>query len=187
MYGKVKKCERQIKEDEEFVNSSLKIYTTRANAADKLKNEAWKLFEKNDLNGAMKKFNQTWLLDSSNYNSYWGFGNILGRQKKYTEAIRYFEMGRKLNPDNAIFYISSGSGYAMLYEKSKKKSDLIKSIQDFKKSISMDSRNGKAYAQLTIGYYYLAEKDSAKKYLKLTDRINPKMIPSGLRNEIEKK
>lgn len=187
MYGKIKKCDKQIKEDEAFINNSLKVYTTRVNAADKLKDEAWKLFKKNDLNGAMKKFNQTWLLDSSNYNSYWGFGNILGRQKKYAEAISYFEMARKLNPDNPMFYLSSGSGYAMLYGKTKKKSDLITSIQDFKKCVSIDSSNGEAYAQLTAGYYYLTKKDSAIKYLNLTDKINSKLIPSGLRKELEKK
>lgn len=185
MYGKKVKCAEQLQIDKDFLQDCDKQFKSRKEASVFFSDKGWQYFYKNDFDTAMKRFNQAWLLDNQNYFAYWGFGNIMGRQQKYKESIVYFEMAKKLGPDNANFYLSSGSSYAMFYGQSKNKEDIRKSIQDFKKCISIDANKGEALAQLTAAYYYLAKKDSASIYLKLTDKINSSLIPDGLRRQLQ--
>ncbi len=48
---------------------------------------------------AMRRYNQSWLLDPDSYKPYWGFGQIMVIRKKYDDAILYLEKAKKLIDD----------------------------------------------------------------------------------------
>ena len=48
---------------------------------------------------AMKRYNQSWLLNPKNYQPYWGFGRVMAQQEKPDEAIRYLEKSLQLIDD----------------------------------------------------------------------------------------
>lgn len=52
-----------------------------------------------DVEGAMRKFNQAWLLDDSNYQVYWGFGQVLVIKDELPEAKRYLWKAYELIDD----------------------------------------------------------------------------------------
>jgi len=93
MYGypSIEKSERLKKLDDEFITTVVKSSGTRERASKAFAYYGWNAFKKGDLETAMRRFNQSWLLNRDSYLPYWGFGAILNSQKKTSEAIVYFE------------------------------------------------------------------------------------------------
>lgn len=93
MYGypEIEKSERLKKLDDEFITSVVKNSGTRERASKAFAYYGWNNFKKGDLETAMRRFNQSWLLNRDSYLPYWGFGAILNAKDKTREAIVYFE------------------------------------------------------------------------------------------------
>ena len=77
MYGRVQKCDEQLQDDDQFIIECDKHFANRAQATRFHIDKGWSYFYQNDLDMAMKRFNQAWLLDSTDADVYWGFGNVL--------------------------------------------------------------------------------------------------------------
>jgi tetratricopeptide (TPR) repeat protein len=58
------------------------------------------LLQYGDVEGAMRKFNQAWLLDDSNYQVYWGFGQVLVIKDELASAERYLLKANVLIDDH---------------------------------------------------------------------------------------
>lgn len=181
MYGNKTKCKSQIQIDEDFIKECDDLFNNRKAASKFHIDWAWGYFYKNHLDTAIMRFNQAWLLDSLNPDVYWGYGNILGMQKDYKSSINYFEKSIKLNPNNPKVLESSSTSYLHLFFQTKDEKLLNKSIENLKKSLHLDSDNARALGQLTAAYSYFYQKDSALKYLELTDAIEPGMINPEVR------
>ena len=187
MYGEVKKCEEQIRLDNDFLKTCDQKYKTRKEASKYFTEKAWGYFYKNDLETSMKRFNQAWLLDKENYETYWGFGNILGKKQMYKESIKYLEKSNKINTKNSNLYFCLALSYGQLYFKKQDGKLLDKSVSNLKKSIALDKMNTSAYAQLTAAYSltYFTQRDSARKYLKITDKLDQNAINPKVRRILE--
>ncbi len=181
MYGRVQKCQVQLDLDKEFLQSSDGRFKDRKEAARFYVDRGWKYYYKNQFDTAMMRFNQAWLLDSLNADTYWGFGNILGmRDKKFEESLTYFERSLKLNPNNARVWESASTSYGQIFFETKDVELLNKSIDYLKNAIHLEP-NARAYGQLTAAYSYFAQKDSARKYLQITDRLDPNAVNPEVR------
>ena len=187
MYGNQKKCQEQIDIDQDFLKECNKIFKNRQDASRIYTQKAWKYFDKNDFDTAMKRFNQSWLLDSLNEETYWGFGNILGLQMKPEESLWYFDKSIKINPNNSNVWLGLGISHGQIFSKTKNQDQLDKAIEYFKKSIQLNPKNALAYGNLTASYSYFMEKDSALKYLKLTDKLDPNAINAEVREILKTK
>lgn len=187
MYGYEKKCKEQIEADTFFLHESDKIDMDRKVACVHEIERAWEYFNTNNLDSSMKRFNQAWLLDSTNADIYWGFGNILGKQQKFQESLKYFDKSLVINSKNSKVWLCSATSYGQLFSQSKDISMLNKAIDNLKESISIDSTNAEAFGQLTALYSYFTQKDSARKYLEITDRLDPKAINPEVRKILNEK
>jgi Flp pilus assembly protein TadD len=58
---------------------------------------------------------------------------------------------------------------------------LGKTIDKLKKAITLDPKNASALAKLTAAYSNYSQKDSARKYLILTDKLDPEAINPEVR------
>lgn len=181
MYGKTKKCADQLKSDREFMESCDNQFKTRSEASIYYTSRAWEYFNRDENDMAMKRFNQAWLLDSTNADIYWGFGNILGKRKKYEESLIYFETSTKLNPNNAKVWLSSAYSYGRLFYQSSDSTFLNKAIFCLKKSVSLEPENARAYAALTGYYAHFYQKDSARKYLDIAEKIDSTVVNPQLK------
>lgn len=136
----------------------------------------------NDFETAMKRFNQAWLLDSLNANIYWGYGNILGlRDKKFKKSLAYLEKSLKMNPDNPRVWESAANTYGQLFYETKDVDLLNKTIDYLKISSRVEPNNARVYGQLTASYSYFMQKDSARKYLQITDKLDPSAVNPEVR------
>ena len=187
MYGKLPKCAQQVKSDNDFLAHADKKFTDRKTAALSYVDLGWDYFYKNDLETSMKRFNQAWLLDSLNADVYWGFGNLLGKKNELEASIHFFEESLKLNPSNSRVYESLATSYGHLFEATREQNILDKAIESLRKANTLDEDNPRILAQLTAAYSYFLQKDSANKYLNLTDKIDPKAVPTEVRELLKQK
>jgi tetratricopeptide (TPR) repeat protein len=69
----------------------------------------WQALARGDLTSAVKRFNQSWLLDQEAFETYWGFALIhLLRDKDVVNATVMFEKALSLDPDQGRFYVEYG-------------------------------------------------------------------------------
>jgi tetratricopeptide (TPR) repeat protein len=181
MFGKQIKCEDQLKIDRQFLTESDAQFKNRNKAARFYVDKGWEYYYKNDLETSMKRFNQAWLLDTLNADIYWGFGNLLGTKGQFKGSIPLLQKSIQLNSANPKVYECIATSYGQLFFESKDINFLNKSIENLKSSVKIEPKNPAALAQLTAAYSYFTQKDSANKYLLLTDKLDPKAVNPEVR------
>jgi tetratricopeptide (TPR) repeat protein len=175
MFGGVKKCRAQIEADEIFLSAYKTPQSKKAGLTHTLM-RAWQYFYAKQLDTSMIRFNQAWLLDSLNADVYWGFGNILGTQKRFKESLPFFKKSLKIDSGNSKAWQDMSISYGNIFFENKEKVYLDSSIYATKKAIKLDQKNPQFYSQLTSDYSYFVQHDSAKKYLKITESLDPKAV-----------
>lgn len=187
MFGNLVKCPEQLEADKTFIAAMDKDFDgDRKKAAEDRVARAWDFYHQRDEKTAMKRFNQAWLLDSTNADVYWGFGSLMGNQKNEEEALLMFKKSLRLNPGNDIVLASAGQAHGSIYMKGGDSTNLDSCIYYFGRSYDINPSNGKATSGLTIAYTEAMEADSAKKYLAITDKIDPKLVSGEIRKAIRK-
>ncbi len=106
MYGQpeIPRPEHMKELDEAFIKKAAAGFGGDRKEASK----AWaavahEFISKDNLHYAMRRYNQSWLLNPDNYQPYWGFGRILLARGKadnsFDESIKYFEKAKELIDD----------------------------------------------------------------------------------------
>lgn len=96
MYGYTEKTEDEKKADEEFTNEVTKKYGDRKKASQEIIKVADEFYQRGEIDTAMKRYNQAWLLDNNNPNAYIGFGDILKKQGYDKEAVEMYKKAEEL-------------------------------------------------------------------------------------------
>lgn len=182
MYGQIQKCKAQLDTDKEFLEAADKQFDNRQEGAKFYIDRAWGYFYKNQFDTAMMRFNQAWLLDSLNADIYWGYGNILGlNDRNFKGSLIFLEKSLKMNPSNPRVWESASTSCGQLFIETKNIDMLKKSVEYLKASLRLEPDNARAYGQLTVAYTYLMQKDSAIKYLMITDKLDPVAVNPEVR------
>lgn len=63
--------------------------------------QADRYLEEGNLDLAMRRYNQAWLLDESNYEAHWGFARVLLAQQKPSDALPHLRKAIELCKDPA--------------------------------------------------------------------------------------
>jgi tetratricopeptide (TPR) repeat protein len=187
MYGRLQKCEEQLKIDKDFLADCDKFYKDRNEATRHHVDWGWSYFYKNQLDSAMMRFNQAWLLDSTNADIYWGFGNILGMRHQFKESLPFLQRSIEMNSNNPKVYESIATSYGQLFFETKDIKYLNLTIDNLKNSVRLNPNNAAVYGQLTSAYSYFNQKDSARKYLEITDRLDKNAVNPQVRNMLNNK
>jgi tetratricopeptide (TPR) repeat protein len=187
MYGHVKKCTEQIQFDKDFLAQCDKTGKSRAESAQHMVMRGWEYLYAKKLDTSMMRFNQAWLLDSLNADIYWGFANLLGTQGKFKESIPLFERSIKINPSNAKVWHDEATSYGNIFFSTKEIKYLNSAIYSLKMAISLDQKNPQFYGELTSAYSYFMQKDSARKYFKITEQLDPNAINPEVKKMLEHK
>ncbi|MEO5737664.1 MAG: hypothetical protein ABIQ82_09420 [Variovorax sp.] len=100
LYGGVNRA--QIPElkvaDERFIAEVSAQYGSREKAARVWTEQGFMFYQKNNLDMAVRRFNQAWLLDPGNAEPYAGFASVLHDQGKICDAMRMMNEALKRNP-----------------------------------------------------------------------------------------
>lgn len=98
MYGQpdVERPEHLKELDGHFIANAVKTFGSREKASRNWYAQGEAFLRKGDTDFAMRRYNQSWLLDPDNYQPYWGFGRVLLGRKDCDGAIRQFARAREL-------------------------------------------------------------------------------------------
>ena len=128
--------------------------------AKKKYEEASKLYNKKDYEGAIKLFSEAIELNPNYYEAYYGRGGSYANLKQYEQAIHDYSKAIELVPNNYYTYNLHGNAYKNLgqYELA---------IQDYSKAIELNPKDTTAYcwrgdAYKSLGQYKLAIQDYSK-------------------------
>ena len=124
MYGQpaVQRPDFARKADEDFIRDATAAIGDRKKAGKVWADQADAFMNAGNLDFAMRRYNQSWLLDPDSYRPYWGFTRVLAQQGKYDEAQPFIERAKRLvdDPYQKVAVISdAGNIYALMAEKHK--------------------------------------------------------------------
>ncbi|WP_152560119.1 tetratricopeptide repeat protein [Hymenobacter sp. IS2118] len=185
MYGRVKKCPEQIAADQQFFAYCEKTFKSRQEAAAAFASRGWDHFYANELDVSMKRFNQAWMLDSTNTQVYWGFGNILGKQRHFAASRSFLRLAIRLNPTNAKVLNDASNSYINHFLATKNFAALDTSVLYLKQAIKLNPKQARPYADLTAAYYFYSQPDSARKYLAIADKLDPAAVDKQVRKKLK--
>jgi len=101
MYGQPQIPRPQVlkEADEAFINQAAAGLGSREVASKAWAAQADNYMAENNMDFAMRRYNQSWLLNPNNYQPYWGFGRVMLEWGKVDESIEHFEKARQLIDD----------------------------------------------------------------------------------------
>jgi tetratricopeptide (TPR) repeat protein len=115
-YGHHKKTNREKKADEEFIKSMMNHYNgDKRIASDYFVQGGFYFLSQNKFDTAMFKFNQAYLLDSTNTNIYWGYGGFFYSIGNFEKAKEQYEEGLAIDSTNTHLLTDLGVYYKKKY------------------------------------------------------------------------
>jgi len=168
-YGNAQKTEAQKKSDNEFIDTALKKDTTHRKASDHLISLGFQCLYR-DVKTAMYRFNQAYLLDSTNSDIYWGFGAVYMTLGDYANAEKQYIEGLAINPQNTHLLTDYATylfaQYIFLQPTSEKEAlkNLESALSYLNKSYQIDPKDQNTIFKLSTCYLYKGDCDNAWKF-----------------------
>jgi Tfp pilus assembly protein PilF len=155
-YGYVEKTADQLEADSKFIQNTLPEFANKRLASEHLIDLGFKYLY-HDVKTAMYRFNQAYLLDSTNSDIYWGYGAVYMTLQDYPKAKEQYEDGLLHDPTNTRILTDYGT-YFMAQ-------DIPDSaIQYMSRSYNLDSTNQNTLFKLAACYYYKGDCKNAVYY-----------------------
>ena len=152
-YGIEPKNPKELMADSIFIATALKE-STNEEASNKCSDLGWKYFKSGDAITAMKRFNQSWLLQNDNYDAIWGMGVVEGYWGRLYSSEKLLKEATKLSGSNELIELDLAVAYASLSlareVKWEKESYLKQSDEIFKKYLSKENPSQKSICLFSI-------------------------------------
>lgn len=168
-YGHAIKTEEQKALDNEFVETTLKQYPTKRKASDHLIELGFKYLYK-DIKTAMYRFNQAYLLDSTNTDIYWGYGGVYMTLGNFEKAQQQYQEGLSIDPKNTHLLTDYGTYFLSQYyglqniDEKMALPNLDTAITYLTKSFQLDKTDPNTSFKLSICYYQKKDCKNAWKF-----------------------
>ena len=142
------------KADEDFITEASSGLGSREAASKAWAAKADEYMNKRDYHYAMRRYNQSWLLNPNNYQPHWGFGRIMLERGKLGESLSRFEKAKELLDDQyqkVALLADTGSAYSVKAnqlpkDKAQERADSFRlANENFQQSISLDPSYTKCY------------------------------------------
>jgi len=145
---------------------------------------------------ALQKFNQAWLLNSQNYQVFWGFGAVLSEQGRLAEAIEQLEVANQLidEPAQKVALLSDlGSVYSELAARLPEDKQLdraqyfVKANQCFAESLGIDPKYAPSWKEWAVSLYRQERYSEAWIKAKRAIELKAEPFPAGFIDDLRKK
>ncbi len=186
-YGHINKTRQQLEADSVFVAEILALpdFKSRRQESDGLVQKGFQYLYRGDVKTAMYRFNQAYLIDSTNSNDYWGYGAVYMYFGKYDLAAEQYKTGLAKDPDNAYIL----TDYATLYMGKFYNGDetaVDTALQYLIRSYDINNSYGSTLFKLSICYWMKEDCEKAKLYLQKCEAIQPELITNAYRADLKK-
>lgn len=153
LYGDSPKSPEEIATDKQFIADVVKAAGTKEKALEAMIDRGWDMIDKHDISGAIRRFNQAYLLSPNDYRIYWGLGIASGMQGDFNKSIELFEKGSGMNSKDSRFL--ADFGFSLVNQ----------GIEDFQ---TLREENGKKLFDKAETLYLEAQKIAPKTALPYT-------------------
>lgn len=170
-YGLLPKSEDEKAADKDFVTETMKQpqfngdYRAASNHLIKL---GFNYLYRRDLRTAMYRFNQAYLLDSTNTDIYWGYGGFYMNLGNYEEGKKQYEQGLSIDPNNThlltdygTYFMSQYYGLKQAGHESDAMENLESAITQLDKSLKLDNKDQNTAYKLSICYWLKGDCEKA--------------------------
>ncbi|WP_216688812.1 tetratricopeptide repeat protein [Hymenobacter siberiensis] len=168
LYGGLEKSRSLKKADATFLAFCDQNFPTRKEASVYHSKKGWDFFYAKDSETAIKRFNQAWLLDSTNASAYWGFGVVEGQRQHPADALRYFQISRRHNPANRRLLIDMAQALLSRYDVTHHSPDLdtaVARLQEYLADTSDTKGTTDAYMKMAVAYFFKRDYRNAWEYV----------------------
>jgi tetratricopeptide (TPR) repeat protein len=196
MYGypEIVKTDALKKADEDFIKTVVAELGSREKASRAYSFWGIEYEGKGDAANAMRRYNQSWLLNPNYYGPYWGFGSLLLAQGKAAEAAIHYEKALSLiDVDSAKPRLLSDASTAYTAQ-GLTATDKIKSAEFFGKAnsllneaIKLDPKFGFAYRAWAKSLYSEGNYVKAWEMVKKSRGLAGGELDSGFIDMLSKK
>jgi tetratricopeptide (TPR) repeat protein len=188
-YGYKVKTDEQKKSDQEFLDEVLKQYPSRQKASEEMVKVGFSYLFK-DKKTAMYRFNQAYLLDSTNSDIYWGFGAIYFVLEEYEKAKHQYLEGLALNPNNSHLLTDYATYFMVQYDillplsKESAEKHIESAIEYLIKSYNIDKNDQNTCIKLSNCYLIKNDCVNAWKYFNICRLLGGQAISQEYSNQL---
>jgi tetratricopeptide (TPR) repeat protein len=186
-YGGAVKNAEQKAADAALIKSYITLTGSRRKGSELLTKKGFEYLYAGNLRTAMYRFNQAWLLDSTDANIYSGFATVYYTFKDYKKAFEMVNQGLTINPKSSALLTDKGSIYMTFAQTSMSMLDLDKALSCFKESYAIDPLNQNTLYKLSTYYFDYNECDLALRYYKECMKLGGKPIVQRYKDAIKER
>lgn len=180
MYGNQTKNKKQIAADEQFIKETTSDGRTRESVSVHLSKRGWEAYFSKDYALAIRRFNQAWMLDESNFQVYWGFSAIMANRQDLKQALEFILTAHQLNPKSANLMADVGQTYARL-----EKYD--KAVMYYEKVAKMDPKNEAVFFRWAVVLFEVGKYHEANKMIEKAKALGGKSIHPQFLKDLQNK
>lgn len=170
MYGSLSKNEAQKLSDEKFIASIDQYYKgNRKKAAGEISARGWQFLRKGNTTDAIRRFNQAWLLDSSNGNALWGMAVIQANMGKTVDSLQLFEEAERVLINDIDFAVDYAKAIGMAGAQTRNDDLLQNAFIRFSRAYDKAPQNTLNLQNWAITLFYIGNYAEAWKKIKLAE------------------
>lgn len=185
-YGNAIKTKGQLDADSEFIKLVLSQDSTRSKGSEHLVKLGFTYLSNGDVKTAMERFNQAWLLDPKNENSYWGYGAIYGYFNDYDTAIAEYDKGLLINPNSPVILTDKATVYFVGFQQDHDQMKLDKALKLLNQSYLIDAKNVNTTYKLSICYFLNKDCLNAWKFYRICEKSGHAPIAENYTEALKK-
>jgi tetratricopeptide (TPR) repeat protein len=202
-YGHLPKTEQEIKSDSTYIKEIMAQpqFKTKREASNHLIHLGFQYYYRPDFKTAMYRFNQAYLLDSTNTDIFWGYGAIYMAFGQYELAKKQYQVGLAIDSTNnhlmtdlatyfmEQFYVMSQMPINDIVKDPKKEAKYFmdSALYYLNKSYTIDSKDANTVYKLSICYWNIEDCKNAWKYYDMAVALGCQMITPEYTNDLKKR
>ena len=181
-YGNAVKTTQQLVADETLIQDTIKVAGSREDGAKRAITLGWDFFEKGDLDYAMQRFNQAWLLTPNNADIFWGMGTVEGARGHIDSAITLFSEGLNIDSKHTMLICNLGFAYnnKALDNPQGFAQYLDRAIAQYERANTIDSNIAYCHAMWSVSLFYQQKYREAWQHVYKTRALGDDVEPTFL-------
>jgi tetratricopeptide (TPR) repeat protein len=180
------------KADEDFIAKVTATIPDRREASKMWWTQAEKFMAQGDIDYAMRRYNQSWLLDPGNYQPYWGFARVTLEQGKTAEAIDFLSRAKELVDDpyqQVALLADTGAAYTAMAETATGKQEenyFALANENFTASTKIDPNYANSWRRWAFSLYEQGNYSEAWAKVKRARELNARPFPDSFITALSK-
>ena len=173
------------KADEDFINDAVSGFGSREEASKAWWVQGENFLNQQNLDFAMRRYNQSWLLDPNNYQPYWGFARVQIELGKIDNALFHLEKAESLiDDDYQKVALLTDIGNAYTLKGISEASYFAKANIKFKESTELDPTYPDSWRWWALSLYEQGKYLEASKKVEKAQSLKSRPFPPGFLSKL---